>query len=337
MNKLGLDIDISSSAALQKSLFAIKDEVKRRGLQTLLIKTMQRGRYVPASKIVTETQKHYILNLPRYTHFTNPTRRYADILVHRQFASVLSGTEFAEELDSLSKVAEQCNVKKDSAKNAQEQSIHFELCRVVDDIRNKNGGELICEAIVINVYESAFDVLIPEYGFEKRVHCDQLPLKKAEFDKEKRLLELFWEKGVQSDVYIPEDERPKGLAAIRAANAQAQAAQAAAAAKAAQEAEEAQRKMMEVSSGPQADATDALFDSEDEGEEEAAPAPVEVKETKVEAKPEVSPEEKRRAALKEKYAHLFTLREEKGDYIQEVRELTLVPVFLKTDLSKSPP
>jgi protein SSD1 len=30
MNKLGLDIDISSSAALQKSLFAIQDEVKRR-------------------------------------------------------------------------------------------------------------------------------------------------------------------------------------------------------------------------------------------------------------------------------------------------------------------
>jgi len=42
-------------------------------------------------------------------------------------------------------------------------------------------------------------------------------------------------------------------------------------------------------------------------------------------------------SLKEKYGHMFTLREEKGDYIQEVKEMTMVPVFLKTELSKSPP
>ena len=40
---------------------------------------------------------------------------------------------------------------------------------------------------------------------------------------------------------------------------------------------------------------------------------------------------------KEKYLSLFTLREEKGDYIQDVREMTRVPIILKTDLTKSPP
>jgi protein SSD1 len=40
---------------------------------------------------------------------------------------------------------------------------------------------------------------------------------------------------------------------------------------------------------------------------------------------------------KEKYLSLFTLREEGGDYIQEVREMTRVPIILKTDLIKSPP
>jgi len=40
---------------------------------------------------------------------------------------------------------------------------------------------------------------------------------------------------------------------------------------------------------------------------------------------------------KEKYLKLFTLREEKNEHIQEVRELTRVPVYLKTELSKSPP
>jgi protein SSD1 len=41
--------------------------------------------------------------------------------------------------------------------------------------------------------------------------------------------------------------------------------------------------------------------------------------------------------LKERYMHLFTLREENGDYIQDVKEMTRVPVILRTDLTKSPP
>jgi protein SSD1 len=40
---------------------------------------------------------------------------------------------------------------------------------------------------------------------------------------------------------------------------------------------------------------------------------------------------------KEKYLSWFTLREENGDYIQDVKEMTRVPVILKTDLTKSPP
>ncbi|KAK5062030.1 Translational repressor, partial [Cryomyces antarcticus] len=40
---------------------------------------------------------------------------------------------------------------------------------------------------------------------------------------------------------------------------------------------------------------------------------------------------------KEKYLGLFKLREENGHYIQDVTEMTRVPVILKTDLTKSPP
>jgi exoribonuclease R len=53
------------------------------------------------------------------------------------------------------------------------------------------GGDLISEGIVLCVYESAFDVLIPEFGFEKRVHCDQLPLKKAEYRKDSTMPSLM--------------------------------------------------------------------------------------------------------------------------------------------------
>lgn len=347
-------------------------------METVLIKGMQRAKYFVAGKLPTEMHAHYLYNVPIYTHFTSPIRRYADIIVHRQLEAVLSDgeIEFTEDTESLAKTAEQCNVKKDSAKNAIEQSIHIELCRAVDKRRQAQGGELICEAIVINVYESAFDVLIPEYGFEKRVHCDQLPLKKAEFDKANRVLELYWEKGIQSNVYIPEDERPKGGAALRAANVAAAAIAAAAAAKAAQDQEEMQRRMMEVSSLSIGD-VDALFDDDDDDDgvgagvgivEETsslAPPPANTRptqsmpgsptknsptptsaqtphRTRSDPKMSVATHERDLAdgsgvSIRDKYLHMFTLREEKGDYIQEVRELTRVPVFLKTELSKSPP
>lgn len=369
MNRLGFNIDISNGATLQSSLLNLESDTVRKGMQTLLIKAMQRGKYFVAGKLPEQMYNHYINNISLYTHFTNPTRRYADIIVHRQLETALSNgaIEFTEDADSLTKTAEQCNVKKDSAKNAQEQSIHLQLCRAVDQRRAALGGELICEAIVINVYESAFDVLIPEYGFEKRVHCDQLPLKKAEFDKNNRILELYWEKGVQSNVYIPEDERPKGVAALRAANAAAAATAAAAAAKAAQEQEEAQRRMMDISS-LSIDEVDALFDGDEDIAEafephQSALSPPAVPNRPTQSMPpsptKNSPsaqqvphrtrsdpkmavtasdaEAHAEPSLKEKYGHMFTLREEKGDYIQEVKEMTMVPVFLKTELSKSPP
>jgi len=70
-------------------------------------------------------------------------------------------------------------------------------------------GPVIRCGIVVNVQSSSFDVVVPEFGIEKRVHLDQLPLVKAEFDLPHRVLELFWEKGVDSMSYNPEEVKPR--------------------------------------------------------------------------------------------------------------------------------
>lgn len=370
MARIGYEIDTSSSGTLQKSLFKIDDDDIRKGMETLLIKAIPRAKYFVAGKYEEPARAHYTLNLPLYTHFTNPSRRYADIVVHRQLESALSEgkIEFTEDMDNLVKTTEACNNKKDSAKNAQEQSVHIESCRVMDKKREDLGDDLISEGIVLCVYESAFDVLIPEFGFEKRVHCDQLPLKKAEFRKNERVLELYWEKGVQSSAYIPEDERPRAGLSQRATAASVAAREAAVAERARKDREEATRKQMETGT-MSADAVDALFDSDEDEDDEAQMAaglqgvsiadrptqsvpPSPTKGALAEARAsdlhrarsdskvptaDVAAAEKKGESKRYKYMKYFTLREEGGDYIQDVKEMTRVPVILKTDLSKSPP
>lgn len=364
MTALGYEMDSSSSGSLQNSLFKVDDSDIRKGMETALLKTMQRAKYFIAGKTSKQLWPHYALNLPLYTHFTSPTRRYADIIVHRQLEAVLSdgAIEYNEELENLVKTVELCNTKKDSAQNAQDQSVHIESCRNMDKKRQETNGDLISEGIVLCVYESAFDVLIPEWGFEKRVHCDQLPLKKAEFRKEKRILELYWEKGVPSSAYVPEDERPKlSGASQRMSNAMAAARHAEEAERARKEREEAARKQTETGT-ISTDDVDALFDDDEDNASDITEAmagaslaerPTQsvpgspsrsssnaagaLHRTRSESKVAISEVPEARLTNKEKYLKLFKLREEGGEYIQDVTEMTRVPVILKTDLSKSPP
>ena len=331
------------------------------------MKGMQRAKYFIMGKGKEDQFSHYSLNLPLYTHFTNPSRRYADIVVHRQLEVALSNgnLEFSEDIDSLQKTAETCNTKKDSAQSAQEQSVHIESCRIMDQKRLDLGGDLISEGIVICVYESAFDVLIPEYGFEKRVHCDQLPLKKAEFRKYERVLELYWEKGIPSSAYVPEDERPKvgsgSLYHIAGSASQSDAT----AKQQARERAEVQRRQTESGTVP-TDEVEALFDDEDSVSEitemtsgvslepshtdrptqSMPPSPTRSSDadqpphrTQSDSKLPSGAGESAETGLttKEKYLAMFKLREEGGEYIQDVTEMTRVPVILKTDLTKSPP
>lgn len=368
MNRLGYEMDATSSGSLQSSVCKVSDVEVRKGMEVLLVKAMQRAKYYVAGTVQGEQRQHYTLNLPFFTHFTNPSRRYSDIVVHRQLEAILSdgAIEFTDDLESLNKTADLCNNKKDSAHNAQEQSVHIEACRNMDKERQAIGGDLISEGIVICVYESAFDVLIPEYGFEKRVHCDQLPLKKAEFRKDSRVLELYWEKGVPSSAYVPEDERPKPANA-RAAQAAAAAREAEAARERARERDEAMRKQTETGT-MSADDVDALFDDDDDMSEvtemaagvslnnnsnsaerptqSMPPSPTHngngqqgPHRTRSDPKMATSAGDAPEAKLtnKEKYLNLFKLREENGEYIQDVTEMSRVPIILKTDLSKSPP
>lgn len=206
IQNFGYDVDVSTADELIKAVLKIEDDDVRVGIEILLFKTMPRARYFIAGKVDPDQYGHYALNLPIYAHFTDPMRRYADHVVHRQLKSVIHDVPYTEDIEALKITSEYCNFKKDCAYQAQEQAIHLLLCKTINDMGNTT-GQLLTVATVLQVYESSFDVFIPEFGIEKRVHGDQLPLIKAEFDGTNRVLELHWQPGVDSATFIPADEK----------------------------------------------------------------------------------------------------------------------------------
>ncbi|GAA5893856.1 hypothetical protein JCM6882_003112 [Rhodosporidiobolus microsporus] len=321
MGRLGIQLDSSSSGALMKSIAGVTDPSERLTLQHLSTRSMQRAKYFCTGMLDISKYRHYALNVPLYTHFTSPIRRYADIMVHRQLEAVLAASttspvaeaRFPLDAEAVSKVAQTCNIKKEAARLAQEQSQHLFLCHLIADL-TKRYGPVIRYGTVIGVLDQAFDVLVSEFGVEKRVHVDQMPTESTVHNEHDNSLQIFWQRGVDVLSYLAQNNSDEHLQRLRA-QAQHHA------------------RMMEAESG-KAEGESALFD-DDEDEDEVIGGEGD-EGAKFKQRGPIETEQHKKSAER-KPLQFEGLSTENGHCSQTIKELHEVPVCIAADLSKSPP
>ncbi|XP_072264414.1 DIS3-like exonuclease 2 isoform X2 [Pyxicephalus adspersus] len=207
-DQMGLELDFTDSGSLHKSLneqFGTDEysAARKQVLTNMCSKPMQMAVYFCTGALRNEILfHHYALNVPLYTHFTSPIRRFPDIIVHRLLASSLGcGPKLKLPKEAIQKQAEHCNDRKTASKKVQELSAELFFSVFV-----KESGPLESEAMVMGVLNEAFDVLLLRYGVQKRIYCNALPLASYHFQQvgKKPELTLLWKPEQDDDKPVPQ-------------------------------------------------------------------------------------------------------------------------------------
>lgn len=206
---LGVTIDGSSAGALQRSLYTESGsgedaQARLLVLTSLCSRPMKNALYFCTGVLENEEEyAHYALNVPLYTHFTSPIRRYPDIMVHRLLAATLGYSE--QTLTDATAVEQQCllcNKRKTSAKRVSEMSAELFF-----GIFLKHCGTMDAKGMVMSVLDKSFDVLILSLGIIKRAYCEKMPLQsfKASKVSKRPQLELVWKADEQHPAEIVQE------------------------------------------------------------------------------------------------------------------------------------
>ena len=174
MEEKGIAINLESSRALQQSLSRLgrecHDELVMQCVTEMLMKPFKPAEYFAAGQVDQDKWKHFALNIPYYTHFTSPIRRYPDVIVHRLLQATLDGTidDFDLDQNKIQSVCTHCNDKKMASRQAQDRSdrIFLSLFLKKHPLKSALG-------VVLSVGDTTFTIYVPSIGVSAKLFLDE--------------------------------------------------------------------------------------------------------------------------------------------------------------------
>ena len=148
--------------------------------------TIQILRSMSLAKYDPKLSSHFALSLDKYTHFTSPIRRYADLVVHRCIKELISqninslsskrkfikSNSFPYTLNAVSDIAEDISIKDRNAEKISRKEHKYLQCKCAENYIGKN-----FEGSITSAFEFGIFVKILELNIEGFIHVSKLSKK----------------------------------------------------------------------------------------------------------------------------------------------------------------
>jgi len=159
------------SDSLNNLMEDIKGKPEQNVLESLAIRSMSKAKYT------TDTDGHFGLAFPHYTHFTSPIRRYPDVMVHRLLQHYLDGGKSPNETE-YQELCLHASEREKRAASAERASIKFKQVEFMQSME----GETFA-GIVTGVTEWGVYVEITQTKCEGMVRISSIEDDFYEFDE----------------------------------------------------------------------------------------------------------------------------------------------------------
>ncbi|XP_077988799.1 DIS3-like exonuclease 1 [Glandiceps talaboti] len=172
----GFSIDTSSNKNLAESLDScvdVKDPDFNKILRTLATYAMSNALYFSTGSLSRDQYYHYGLALDRYTHFTSPIRRYADVIVHRLLMAALTTKDENTEMlgnKELQDLCDHINVKNRASQYVQRASQELFQALYFKDKDPESHESCTVDAVIFGLRANGVLVFIPRYGMKGAVY-----------------------------------------------------------------------------------------------------------------------------------------------------------------------
>ena len=168
--------DISNPANLSRFIASIEDHPLRAQAHTAILRSMKRALYS------AEGHGHFGLAKSRYSHFTSPIRRYADLILHRQLAAFVARRANPVPADFLAEAEAKCTETELRADEAERTLLEIKKYRFLA-AQLESGEPETYDAVIGKITSFGLFVDLDALAIGGLVHISTLSRQFVRFDK----------------------------------------------------------------------------------------------------------------------------------------------------------